>query len=211
MRADAARNSARILRAARAAFAEHGPDTKLEEIARRAGVGIATLYRRFPSKDELVRAALEQAIAEHLTPAVARAAADEDTWGALSALLEATVAMTVRERGVLAAAGNSGALTSRMSAPFLDALTALVHRGQREGVVRADLTDDDVHKVLAMLNGLVWTLDPERRGWRRYVALVMDALSPRGATPLPEADADACSSPSSSSPSSPPGSAPRRP
>ena len=86
LRADAARNSEKILRAARAMYAESGPDASLEEIARRAGVGIATLYRRFPNKEELVRAALEQKITEAMSPAIARALDDSDPLRALATL-----------------------------------------------------------------------------------------------------------------------------
>ena len=68
LRADAARNAERILRTARAVFADLGPDAPLEEIARRADVRIRTLFNHFPSKADLVRAALDQAIAEDLAP-----------------------------------------------------------------------------------------------------------------------------------------------
>ena len=70
LRADAARNAERILRAAREVYGELGPDAPIEAIARRAGVGERTLYRRFPTKAELVRAALDQCIAEDLTPTI---------------------------------------------------------------------------------------------------------------------------------------------
>ena len=70
LRADAARNAERILRAARDVYDELGPEAPIEAIARRAGVGERTLYRRFPTKAELVRAALDQCIAKDLTPAI---------------------------------------------------------------------------------------------------------------------------------------------
>ena len=70
LRADAARNAERILKAAREVYGELGPDAPIEAIARRAGVGERTLYRRFPTKAELVRAALDQCIAEDLTPTI---------------------------------------------------------------------------------------------------------------------------------------------
>ena len=68
LRADAARNAERILRAAREVYGELGPDAPIEAIARRAGVGERTLYRRFPTKGDLISAALDQSIAEDLTP-----------------------------------------------------------------------------------------------------------------------------------------------
>ncbi|MFJ2113409.1 MULTISPECIES: TetR/AcrR family transcriptional regulator [unclassified Streptomyces] len=185
LRADAARNSERILRAAREVYAESGPDAMLEEIARHAGVGIATLYRRFPNKESLVRAALEQSIAEQLSPAIERALGDEDPRQGLVTLLEATLAMVAREHNTLAAADNSGALTVEVTAPFLDSLILLARRGQDAGLLRADLAPEDMHRIMGMLVSVLWNTAPRGDGWRRYVALLLDALSPTGASPLP--------------------------
>ena len=81
LRADAARNAERILRAARETYGELGPDAPIEAIARRAEVGERTLYRRFPTKGELIRAALDQSIEEDLMPAINEASdATNMTW-----------------------------------------------------------------------------------------------------------------------------------
>jgi AcrR family transcriptional regulator len=188
LRADAARNSARIARAAREVFAETGPDATLDDIARRADVGIATLYRRFPNKEELLRAALEQGIGEQLSPAIEQALSDDDPKRGLVTLMEATLSMVARERNTFAAAHNSGALTAEVTAPFLDSVTLLTHRGQQAGLIRADLVPDDIHVIMGMLASLLACMDSEGDGWRRYVALMLDALSPVGASPLPAAD-----------------------
>jgi AcrR family transcriptional regulator len=187
LRADAARNSERILRAAREVYAESGPDAMLEEIARRAGVGIATLYRRFPNKETLVRAALDQSTTEQLSPAIERAVNEDDPRQGLAILLNAALALMARERNTLAAASNSGALTAEVVAPFNDALTSLVRRGQQMGTVRDDLVPDDTQRIMGMLIGVLWNMDPDTEGWRRYVVLVLDSLSPVGASPLPPA------------------------
>ncbi|MEW1721086.1 MULTISPECIES: helix-turn-helix domain-containing protein [unclassified Streptomyces] len=187
LRADAARNSERILRAARAVYAENGPDAMLEDIARRADVGIATLYRRFPNKETLVRAAIEQSVAEQLTPAIEQALADDDPKRGLTTLLEATLSMAARERNTLAAADHSGALTAEVVAPFLDSLMLLTLRGQQAGVIRGDLVPDDMQRVMGMLISVLWNMDPQSEGWQRYITLVLDALSPVGASPLPPA------------------------
>jgi AcrR family transcriptional regulator len=188
LRADAARNSARIARAAREVFAETGPDATLDDIARRADVGIATLYRRFPNKEELLRAALEQGIGEQLSPAIEQALSDDDPKRGLVTLMEATLSMVARERNTFAAAHNSGALTAEVTAPFLDSVTLLIHRGQHAGLIRADLVPDDIHVIMGMLASLLACMDSEGDRWRRYVALMLDALSPVGASPLPAAD-----------------------
>ncbi|MEV0233396.1 helix-turn-helix domain-containing protein [Nonomuraea sp. NPDC050786] len=185
LRADAARNSERILRAARQVWAEHGPDAHLEEIARRAGVGIATLYRRFPDKAELVRAALDQSISEDIAPAIDQALDDDDPRRGLVTVLEAALSMAAREHNTLAAARNSGAMTAQAGTPFFDSLTLLARRAQEAGLIRADLVPDDMPRIMVMLVGVLWTMDPSSDGWRRYLTFVLDALSPEAATPLP--------------------------
>lgn len=185
LRADAVRNSERILRAARQAYAELGPDAPLDEIARRAGVGIATLYRRFPNKEGIAKAALDQCIAEQIEPAVARALADDDPRHALATLLDAAVALAAREPHTLSAARAAGAFTPMIATSFFDAMAVLAFRAQRSGQIRADVVPDDLHRILVMLLSLLGTMEPAGEGWQRYVTLVLDGLSPVGATLLP--------------------------
>ena len=186
-RADAARNSGKIVRAARRVWAEQGPDALLEDIARRAGVGIATLYRHFPDKAGLVRAALDQSFAEDIAPAIERALDDDDPRRGLATVLEAAMSTAARERNTLAAARNSGAVTAEASSPFVESLTLLARRGQEAGVIREDLVPGDLPRIMVMLMGVLWTMEPGSDGWRRYLALVLDALSPGAASPLPAA------------------------
>ncbi|MFJ4965466.1 putative HTH-type transcriptional regulator YvdT [Streptomyces sp. ADI96-02] len=185
LRADAARNSERILKAAREVYAEIGPDAMLEDIAHRAGVGIATLYRRFSNKETLVKAALKQSMAEQLSPAIERALGDEDPWRGLVTLLESTLSLVARERDIVAAANDAGALTAEVTAPYTDAQVLLVRRGQAAGVIRADLVPADMEKITGMLISVLWNMAPETEGWRRYIVLILDSLRPAGASPLP--------------------------
>lgn len=186
MRADAARNAQRIVAAATEVWAELGPDAPLEEIARRAGVGVATLYRRFATKDDLVRACLEQAIDEELEPAVARAVDDPDPWRAAATTLEAALAMVARHRSTLAAARHPEAIAQRLQAPLVDPLWTVIARAQQEGAMRQDLEPRDVSSLISMVRS---TMAPGRagEGWRRYLALILDALRPEAAGPLPPA------------------------
>src|ERR1700743_2509515 len=101
LRADAARNAERILKAAREIYGELGPDAPVEAIARRAGVGERTLYRRFPTKAELVRAALDQCIAEDLTPTIEAARGAADPLQGLAALFASAVSLGAREHNPL--------------------------------------------------------------------------------------------------------------
>ena len=185
LRADAARNSEKILRAARAIYAESGPDASLEEIARRAGVGIATLYRRFPNKEELVRAALEQKITEEMSPAISGALADSDPLRALATLWEASVSFAAQERGLLGAVRDSGSLASELSEPFYEALMVVTRRAQIAGRVRADLVPDDLHRITVMLLSVLHTVQPGSAGWKRYITLLLDGLAPAQPTVLP--------------------------
>lgn len=187
LRADAARNIGRILRATRKVYAASGPDASLEEIARHAGVGIATLYRHFPNKSDLVQAALDQSIADKISPAIERALGDDDPLRGLRTLLEAALSMVADEHNTLAAARNSGALTASVAAPFRESLTVLTERAQQAGLIRADIVPDDMPRIVVMIMGVLWTMPPQSNGWQRYLTLILDAMSPAGASPLPPA------------------------
>jgi AcrR family transcriptional regulator len=189
LRADAARNVERILRAAREVYSELGPDAPAEAVARRAGVGERTLYRRFPAKADLVRAALDQSIAEDLTPVIQKARRAEDPLRGLSQLIEAAISLGAREHSLLTAARRAGSLTSDISVSLNDALGELARAGQRAGSIRADLVTDDLPRLIAMLFSVLSTMDAHSDGWRRYVALVVDAISVNDRRPLPPAAA----------------------
>jgi AcrR family transcriptional regulator len=189
LRADAARNAERILRAAREIYGEFGPDAPIEAIARRAGVGERTLYRRFPTKAELIRAALDQCIAEDLTPTIEAVRGADDPLHGLAQLIDAAISLGAREHNLLTAARRAGSLTPDISTSLYEALNELAHRGQQAGVVRVDLVADDLPRLIAMLHSVLWTMDSNSDGWRRYVALMLDAISVDDRRPLPPAAA----------------------
>jgi len=189
LRADAARNVERILRAAREVYGELGPDAPVEAVARRAGVGERTLYRRFPTKADLVLAALEQSIAEDLTPVIDSARRAKDPLRGLTQLIEAAISLGAREHSLLSAARRAGSLTSDISVSLNAALAELAREGQRVGSIRADLVSDDLPRLIAMLFSVLSTMDSDSDGWRRYVALVVDAISVDERRPLPPAAA----------------------
>ena len=189
LRADAARNVERILRAARDVYGEFGPDAPIEAISRRAGVGERTLYRRFPTKADLVRAALDQSIAEDPTPAIEDARRTDDPLRGLAQLIEAGISLGAREHNLLTAAHRAGSLTPDISTALNEALDGLVRRGQQAGRVRADLVADDLPRLIAMLYSVLSTMDSTSDGWRRYVALILDAISIDERQSLPPAPA----------------------
>jgi AcrR family transcriptional regulator len=197
LRADAARNAERILRAARDVYGELGPDAPVEAVARRAGVGERTLYRRFPTKSDLVRAALDQSIAENLTPAIEDARHTDDPVRGLTQLIEAAIGLGALEHNLLTAAQRAGSLTLDISDSLDEALNDLVRRGRQAGRIRSDLVAEDLPRLMAMLYGVLSTMDSNSDGWRRYVALVVDAISTDERQQLPRAPALRFSEPSS--------------
>ncbi|BBX00360.1 TetR family transcriptional regulator [Mycolicibacterium moriokaense] len=187
LRADAARNAERILRAARDVYGELGADAPMEAIARRAGVGERTLYRRFPTKGDLISAALDQSIAEDLTPMIEKARADKDPMRGLVTLIEAAISLGAREHHLLTAARRAGSLRSDISAELNDALAELTARGREAGVIRSDVVPDDLPRFIAMLYSVLLTMDSDSDGWRRYVALLVDSISTGPRRKLPRA------------------------
>ena len=190
LRADAARNRARVLDAARTAFAEAGLDVGVEEIARRAGVGKGTLYRRFPTKEALVRAIFED-ILDEIDRLVREAAAEADAWVAFTGYLHAAARMQASNQGfydVVAQRLGAAALTTEQRVRVNDSTAQMLKRAQDAGVVRADLVPEDVTLMLRMIGA---TTRPAPDGgpmddhWRRYMGLLLDALRPEAATPLP--------------------------
>ena len=187
LRADAARNAERILQAAREVYGELGPDAPIEAIARRAGVGERTLYRRFPTKAELVRAALDQCIAEDLTPTIEAVRGAADPMAGLAELFDAAISLGAREHNLLTAARRAGSLDVRRLDRAVRGAQRSRCRGQQAGVVRADLVPADLPRMIAMLHSVLWTMDSGSDGWRRYVALMLDAISAGDRRTLPPA------------------------
>jgi len=192
LRADAERNQVRIVLAAQAAFAEQGLEVSMEEIARRAGVGPATLYRRFPGKQELLRAVFDARLAD-LEPRIASAAAEDDPWVGLLDGVRSVLEEQARNVALLQALAQAGvlpALKEEIGARVFAPLCALFARAQAAGVVRADLDPSELPLLLRM----VATTIQERPGcpagdagatWPRYLALLSDALRTPTPAPLP--------------------------
>ena len=188
LRADAERNRLHILEAAAAAFADGGLDVPVAEIARRAGVGPGTLFRRFPTKDDLVIAIVEQRIAD-ICALVDAALENPDPWAGFVECMEAAVTMQVRDRGVLEAVGERFFGDPRMralKAKVNPKVAALLARAQAAGVVRDDIEHQDIPVLIqaaARAGCVMPTCDPELS--RRYLAIMLDGLRPAAATPLP--------------------------
>lgn len=187
LRADKVRNADRILRSARAVFAEIGPNASIEDVAHHAGISDRTLYRHFPTKAALARAALDQCIAEQLEPAIADALGNPNPQAGFVGLIDTAMSLTASEHNTLAAARTAGSPTADLSTDFFDALARLLGDAQAAGLIRADLGADDLPRIMAMLFSTMWPVDAGNNGWRRYLTLITDSLPPGAATPLPSA------------------------
>ncbi|HSU12300.1 MAG TPA: helix-turn-helix domain-containing protein [Pseudonocardia sp.] len=191
LRLDAARNQERIVAAAAAAFAELGGDVTLDEVARRAGVGVATVYRRFRNRDQLVRAVVAHVLAAEIEPVAA--VETDDPWRDLAATLEASVAAVAAHRDVVALAHAAGGIDVDVVDRYLHRLDRLLTRARAAGLVRPELEPRDVAVAVVMVlatirrdvggDGAVKT-DAASGDWRRYLALLLDGMRP-APVPLP--------------------------
>src|SRR5215470_3357288 len=191
LRADAERNRQRILRAAADVFTERGLQASLDDVAERAGVGVGTVYRRFPDKEALVEALFTERL-DTLSGFAEQALAEPDPWVGLVTFLEQAASVIARDRGLrqilmFAKYGRDRVANARSCMQPL--VTSIIQRAQESGDVRSDLQPTDVPLIEFMLGSATEYAGQVRPEiWRRYLALVLDALRPSraAATDLPE-------------------------
>lgn len=186
LRADAARNRRRILDAARETFAAHGLEVGVDAIARAAGVGVGTLYRRFSTKDELLRAILEDRV-ETFRCDLRAIEAVEDPWEAFSAAVELMAGGLARDRAFYQLIQSREVpRTEGVRESLYAAMDPFLRRAQAAGAVRGDVVAADVPALCAVAARLpAWRLEREPELWRRYLGVVLDGLRPEAAHPLP--------------------------
>jgi AcrR family transcriptional regulator len=188
LRADAKRNRQRIVEAARSVFAECGLDASFEAIAQRAGVGQATLYRRFPRREDLIVACFAPKLAEYAA-AVEEALATPDAWTGFCAFVEHVCAMQAADQGVqdvLTTTFPTACAVEAQRAHAFQQLTELIQRAQAQGGLRADFVPEDVVLLLMANAGIVRAMrDAAPDAWRRFVGLMLDGLRADRAHPLP--------------------------
>jgi AcrR family transcriptional regulator len=190
LRRDAERNRRRILSAAAEVFTTRGLQASLDDVARQAGVGVGTVYRRFPDKESLVEALFEERI-QAVAELAEKALAEPDSWDGLVSFLRDACELMADDHGLreIVMFGTYGRDRVELGKARMQPLvTRLVRRAQRDGKVRADLEPTDVLFMEFMLTsaaGYAGAVRPEI--WRRYLTLITDALRParEGTTPLP--------------------------
>lgn len=180
LRADAVRNRAKVLDAARAAFAEHGAEAQIEDVARRAGVGVGTVYRHFPTKQALAEALVEERFDGTVSFVRALVNEEPDPWRALERCFEHCAGVHEQDRAWGAAlaqmAGGTMGPRGDQAQELLALSDRLLARARKAGVVRRDLKAADMPALFCGLASVVQAGGP----WRRYLDILLDGLRPRG-------------------------------
>jgi AcrR family transcriptional regulator len=188
VRRDVQRNREALITAAREVISSHGIDAPLEHIARRAGVGIATLYRHFPTRVALVDAILTSAVQAYVEIA-RRALAMEDAWAGFVYYLERTCELEAADRGIndMMSMRLPGAVIAEATKKqMFELVVQIMRRAQDSGRLRADVTPEDL-ALLTWATGRIVeaTAEVAPRAWRRHLGLLIDAFRAENAHELP--------------------------
>lgn len=188
LRSDAARNRTALVTAARELMAERGLEVPLDEIAKRAGIGNATLYRRFPRRIDLVAAVFADRMVDH-ERAVQSALANPDPWEGLCGYVEAAAELQVHDRGIADLITMDVSMAPDIEAlrtNAFDGLVEVIDRAKAAGALRADAVSQDIVIILQANAGLVTRAHPASGpASRRLIHLLLDGLRSEAATPGP--------------------------
>jgi AcrR family transcriptional regulator len=188
LRADAARNRERIIEAAIELFAERGYEASTAEIAARAGVGEATLFRRFPTKEDLITAIVQMMLEEAAAVATS-CLEEEDPWRGVERFLFEMAERASQDHGI-SDANKEQCMASRALAAdrrrVLDLTAQLVKRAQGAGVLRDDVAGQDLMFLMGAVASVSEVPFPGLRSdlWKRYLGIVLDGLRPECASKL---------------------------
>lgn len=188
LRADAARNRERIVAAATEVFAERGLEASTAEIAARAGVGEATLFRRFPTKDDLVTAIIGVRFEESAELA-AECLEDDDPWRGVERFLYGMAERAAQDHGLSDQAKERCVASPALAAErrrIIDLTSQLVRRAQKADVLRDDVAGQDLMFLMSAVASLAELPFPGLRAdlWKRYLGIFLDGLRPEGTTKL---------------------------
>jgi AcrR family transcriptional regulator len=190
LRADARRNRARIVEAARELFAEHGLDAQIDDIAEKAEVGVGTLYRHFPTKDDLVAALAAEHFAA-LAELARECIAMEDPWAAFETYMRGSAEIHSADLALSEASAERPSMMrdAALAAGMPDLMAELVGRAKEAGVVRPDAEWEDVPMMICGLGRISQAADDDTvpfMSWERMLGLLLDGLRAPGSTPLPK-------------------------
>ena len=189
LRADAARNRAAIVAVARDVFAEQGLEAPLEAIAGRPGVGIATLYRRFPTREKLVAAALTEKVAEY-AEAAEQALGATDPWDGFAGFVLRICELQAGDRGLsdlLSMTLAADEQVEQLRRIANDRVVALIERAKADGALREDFAGEDLVLLMIGTAAVMHVTRADAPGaWRRFVALALDAFRHQDSPGLPD-------------------------
>jgi AcrR family transcriptional regulator len=173
LRADARRNHQRILRAARAVFSDKGRDAQIDDVARRARVGVGTVYRHFPTKEALLEALADEQFERITCWAREALESEEDAWTAFEAVIWRGAELQASDRALMEAVADRKSRAASQAHELHACVEELLTRAKAAGTVRADAGADDVQLMMCGL-GSVMQQGGDR--WRRYLELMLDGL-----------------------------------
>ncbi|HEX6021052.1 MAG TPA: helix-turn-helix domain-containing protein [Solirubrobacter sp.] len=179
LRADARRNRARVLAAARAVFAERGREAQMDDVARQAEVGVGTVYRHFPTKETLIEALAVDSFERVAAKAKEALETIEDPWEALTSTLWAAAEILASDRSL-------SELLALIPGPTLHGLpveqelnqtmTELIRRAQDAGALRADVVLDDIPMLMCGIGSATRKEHRCQEAWKRHMRIVIDGL-----------------------------------
>jgi AcrR family transcriptional regulator len=172
LRADARRNRQRILRAARRVFAEQGLNSQIDDVAKRAKVGVGTVYRHFPTKEALLDAVVREHFVE-IAGFARQALEREDAWDGFCELLWRAAEYNAQDLAFCESIASSDKSGIIEEVGLLRSTAELIARAKAQGRMRLDATEDDVG-IMMVGASAVMRLGSE--AWRRYITLMLDGL-----------------------------------
>jgi AcrR family transcriptional regulator len=178
LRADARRNREAVLKAAKAVLAKCGPDAQMDDIARKAKVGVGTVYRHFPTKEALIGALMVERF-EQITAFIEAGLEDPDPFNGFAQALWRGAELSAKDRASSALFSERvGELEEvrRCTARLNRAAAELIRRAQEAGAMRKDVTVDDVPVFMCGVTQAMHQIDRDPLAWRRHLQLIIDGL-----------------------------------
>jgi AcrR family transcriptional regulator len=174
LRADARRNREKVLVAARAVFSENGRDAQMDDVARRAGVGVGTVYRHFPTKEALAEALVRERF-EEIAGYAREALEREDAWQGFCELIWRAAERNAADMAFCEAVAFTDQSRVVEEVGLARSTATLMERARAQGRMRADATVADVPMLMCGA-GSVMRMSPASDAWRRYLTLMLDGL-----------------------------------
>jgi AcrR family transcriptional regulator len=189
LRADARRNREAVIAAAKRLFADQGLDAQMPEVAKAAKVGVGTVYRHFPTKDDLIAALVAERF-ERLAQKARESLDTEDPWEGIADFIRFSAQIQADDRGLCEVMGSRPDVmdAAALEVGLAELCERLVKRAQRSGQLRRDLTWEDIPMIACGLGRITQaTVGPATGRWPRLVEIILDGLRAPGSRKLPRA------------------------